>query len=144
MAFNGIHEPTLDAKNRLTVPAKFRPDLAGGLVLAFSLEPCLQVSATPEHERLATRALSGVTPYSAEARVLNRTFYGLSLPTELDSAGRIGIPKAFMEYAGLQKDVVIVGAGAYFEIWDRDRWSTYQPELIPAANQHIQTVAHPA
>ena len=144
MAFRGIHDHSLDAKNRLTVPARFRAQLAGPIVLSKGFERCLQVIPDAVYERIAESALSGVNPLSPEARDLNRHLYGNTLPTELDSAGRIMLPGPFLAYAGITKDAVLVGSGQWLEIWDRGTWQDYDTGLIERAAEHIASVGHPA
>jgi MraZ protein len=142
--FRGIHDHSLDAKNRLTVPSKFRAQLAGPIVLGKGLEPCLQVFPEAAFDQIAEAALAGVNPFSEQARELDRYFFGSFTPAELDSAGRIMLPKEFMEYAGITKDAKVVGAGRRLEIWDRARWQQYDAKLIPRANEHIERVGNAA
>ncbi len=144
MAFRGIHDHSLDAKNRLTVPARFRAQLAGPIVLGKGFERCLQVFPEAVYESIADAALAGVNPLSPQARDLNRHLYGNSMPTELDSAGRIMLPGPFLAHAGIEKDAVIVGAGQWLEIWDRATWQEYDTGLIGRAADHIASVGHPA
>ena len=144
MAFRGIHDHSLDAKNRLTVPSRFRAQLDGPIVLSKGLERCLQVFPEKVFDSIAEAALGGVNPLSPEARELDRYLFGSSVPTELDSAGRIMLPKDFLEYAGITKDAKVVGAGQRVEIWDRASWAEYDAELISRANDHIASVGHPA
>jgi MraZ protein len=144
LSFNGIHDHTLDAKNRLTVPAKSRPELAGGVSLTKGFEPCLQLWPAKDYERVTRAALEGLNPLGPEARALKRHLYGNTIATELDSAGRIMVPANFLQHAGITKDVVVVGSGEYLELWDREAWSTYDADLIARAADHIATVGHPA
>jgi MraZ protein len=144
LPFHGIHDHTLDAKNRLTVPARFRAELAGGVVLTKGFETCLQVFPAAMHQAIASSALQGVNPLSQQARDLNRHLFGNTHPTELDSAGRIMLPGPFLQHAGISKEAVIIGTGTGFEIWDRSRWQAYDTDLIPRANEHIANVVHPA
>ena len=144
MAFRGIHDHSLDAKNRLTVPSKFRAQLAGPIILSKGFERCLQVFPETDYDAIAERALAGVNPLSQEARDLNRHLYGNSTPAELDSAGRIMVPPPFLAHAGIEKDAVIVGAGQWLEIWDRTTWQEYDTVLIGRAADHIASVGHPA
>ena len=144
MAFRGIHDHSLDAKNRLTVPARFRAELAGPIVLGKGFERCLQVFPEKVYESIAEAALAGVNPLSPQARDLNRHLFGNTQPTELDSAGRIMVPGPFAAYAGIDKDCVIIGSGAYLEIWDRQTWNDYDAGLIGRAADHIAHVGHPA
>jgi MraZ protein len=144
LPFHGIHDHTLDAKNRLTVPARFRAELAGGLVLAKGFETCLQVYPASVHDEIARQALAGVNPLSGRARDLNRHLYGNTLSLELDSAGRIMVPPNFATYAHLNKDATLIGAGALFEIWDPTTWQRQESDLIARAAEHIESVGHPA
>jgi MraZ protein len=144
LLFYGNHPHTLDAKNRLTVPARFRPELSGGVVLAKGFEPCLQVYAATSYDTIVQAALAGVNPLSTEARELRRHLFGNTMHTELDGAGRIMVPGPFLAHAGITKKTVIVGAGECLEIWDEERWTRYDAELIPRAADHISNVGHPA
>ncbi len=144
MPFQGNHDHSLDAKNRLTVPAKSRPELAGGVSLVKGFERCLQVWPASDYERVTKQALEGLNPLSPQARDLKRHLYGNAMATELDSAGRINLPASFLQYAGITKDVVVIGSGEYLEVWDRDAWNTDDADLIPRAADHIASVGHPA
>jgi len=144
LPFHGNYDHSLDAKNRLTVPARFRADLAQGVVLAMGFERCLQVYPAAEYQQIAERALQGVNPMSLQARELRRHLYGNTLPTELDSAGRIMLPAPFAQYAGISKEVMVVGAGDCLEIWDRAAYDSHKVDLIARAAEHIESVAHTA
>jgi len=144
LAFRGIHDHSLDAKNRLTVPSKFRAQLAGPIVLGKGFEQCLQVFPEAVYESIADQALAGVNPLSPQARDLNRHLYGNSMPTELDSAGRIMLPVPFLAHASIGKEAVIVGAGPWLEIWDRATWQEYDTGLIGRAADHIENAGHAA
>ena len=129
MAFRGTFDHTLDAKNRLTVPSKFRGQLSDGVVLAQSVERCLTIWLPAAYEAYVDRALDQVNPMTAQYRDLERYFNGNAVETELDAAGRIMIPPNLMEWAGLRKDVVVIGTRKWLEIWDRDTWTTTNAEL---------------
>jgi MraZ protein len=143
LPFHGIHDHTLDAKNRLTVPARFRPELGHGVVLTKGFERCLQAYPAAEYDRIAEASLAGVNPLSPQARELRRHLYGNTFPTELDSAGRIMVPGPFLQYAGIARDVVVIGAGQCLELWDREAWGEYDSGLIERAADHIERVGHP-
>lgn len=129
MAFRGTFEYTLDAKNRLTVPARFRAELAGGVVLAKGLERCVALWTPAAYDEYTAAALQGLHPLSKEAQKLRRFFSANSLDTELDAAGRVMVPGFLLEHAGLSKDVVVTGSGDALEIWDRSTWTTYNDAL---------------
>jgi transcriptional regulator MraZ len=135
MAFRGTFDYTLDAKNRLTVPARFRAELAGGVVLAKGLERCIA---------LWTPGAYGLHPLSKEAQKLRRFFSANSLDTELDAAGRVMLPAFLLEHAGLSKDVVVTGAGDALEIWDRMTWTTYNDALASDVDEITASLGNTA
>ena len=84
MAFRGHFEHSLDAKNRLSIPARFRTSFAGGTVLAKDPEPCVAVWTPETHEGILERALGGLNPMGSEYRKLSRFYQGNSFEIELD------------------------------------------------------------
>jgi MraZ protein len=136
IAFRGTFEHALDAKHRLTIPAKFRAALAGGVVLAASMEttetaPRSMSIWTPEaYDEYTTAALAGISPLSPKARDLKRFFFNYSHDTELDSAHRVMIPPMLMEYAGLDKEVVVTGSGECLEVFDRTAYASYSADVL--------------
>jgi MraZ protein len=141
LAFRGQYEYTLDAKNRLTIPPKFRAPLAGGAVLAKSLDSCISIWTTNGWGEFTERALSSRDPFSAEARQLERYFHASSFDTQLDAAGRLMIPQPLLAYAGLRKEVVVVGNGNSIEVWDGKGWAKYARELDASAGEVAQRLA---
>ena len=144
MAFRGHFDYSLDAKNRLNVPAKFRAAFSSGVVLAKGLEPCVAVWAPDTFERWTESFLSNLNPVSPERRKLTRYFAGSSFDAELDSAGRVTLNGALIEHAGIQKEVVIVGNLDHIEIWDRDRWSEDQQALNAEVAGIAESLGHPS
>lgn len=146
MAFRGTFDHTLDAKNRLTVPARYRAALSDGVVLAMpvDLEPCIGVWRPEDYERYTERALAELPPLSTRLAELERFFYGSSHDTELDGAGRIMVPAFLGEHARLDRDVVVVGAGDRLELWDRGSWNQHRPALLDGVAQITARVDQPA
>jgi MraZ protein len=144
MAFRGTFDYTLDAKNRLTVPARFRAELAGGVVLAKGLERCVAVWTPAAYDEYTAAALQGLHPLSKEAQKLRRFFSANSLDTELDAAGRIMVPGFLLEHAGLSKDVVVTGSGDALEIWDRSTWATYNDALASDVDEITASLGNTA
>ncbi len=136
MIFRGTFEHALDAKHRLTVPSKFRAALSGGVVLAASPETTASAPRsiamwTPEeYEAYTGAALAGFSPISPEARDLRRFFFNYSHDTELDSAHRVMIPPSLLEYASLDREVVVVGSGECLEVFDRPRYAGYSDDVL--------------
>jgi MraZ protein len=146
LAFRGTYDHTLDAKNRLTVPARYRSALAGGVVMAITVDqsPCVGVWRPDDYDQYTGRALAQVPPLSAELTELQRFFFGSSSETELDAAGRIMVPSFLSNHAGLSKDVVVVGAGDRLELWDQVRWQDHRPALLSGVAEITARVGHPA
>ena len=136
MIFRGTFEHALDAKHRLTVPSKFRAALAEGAVLAKAseIEPgsprCVSIWTAEGYEEFTGRVLAGLNPLSPKARDLKRFFFNNSFDVELDSANRLMIPATLMEYAALDKNVVVAGSGECIELWDRDAYNAYQDGVM--------------
>jgi MraZ protein len=143
--FRGTFDHTLDAKNRLTVPARYRAALADGAVLAVpvDLKPCVGVWRPEEYERYSRRALAELPPLSPRLTELERFFYGNSQDAELDAAGRIMVPGFLGRHAELSKDVVVVGAGDRLELWDKGRWSEHRPTLLSGVAEVTARVDDP-
>jgi len=130
--FRGTFDHTLDAKNRLTVPARYRAALAEGVVLAMpvDLKPCVGIWRPEQYETYTQRALAELPLLSSRLTELERFFYGSSQDAELDAAGRIMVPGFLGDYAKLSKDVVVVGVGDRMELWDRGAWGGHRSTLL--------------
>ncbi len=144
MAFRGTFDHTLDAKNRLTVPSKFRAALADGVVLARGSERCLEVWPAGDYEELHGGALKGLNPIAPEARELRRRIFGGAFDTELDAAGRVMLAPKLIEHAGLGREVAIVGAGDCLEVWDRRAWVDHDQDSPARINELTQGLGHPS
>jgi MraZ protein len=141
LAFRGHYEYSLDAKNRLTIPAKFRAVLSGGLVLAKALEPCVAIWTPQGWDQFTERAIGNRDPFSAEARHLQRYFHAGSFDAQLDSAGRVMLPPPLLRHAALRKEVSVIGNYDAIEVWDRDAWRRYEQELDESASETAQRLA---
>ena len=146
MAFRGTFDHTLDAKSRLTVPARYRAALSEGVVMAMpvDLQPCVGVWRPQDYERYTERALAELPPLSPRLSELERFFYGSSQDAELDAAGRIMVPGFLSEHAALIKEVVVVGAGDRLELWDRGQWNDHRPTLLGGVAEITARVDNPA
>ena len=142
--FRGTYDHTLDAKNRLTVPARYRAALAEGVVMAMpvDLKPCVGVWRPAEYETYTRRALADLPPLSSRLTELERFFYGSSQDAELDAAGRIMIPSSLREEAHLAKDVVVVGVGDRLELWDKSVWNEHRSTLLTGVAEVTARVDH--
>ena len=137
--FLGTHTPKLDDKGRLILPAKFRDELADGLVIAKFQEHCLAVWPVSvfvemtKTVRSASSSQQGVRDYQ---RILAS---GASNETP-DRQGRITVPPDLRSYAGLDKDCVVVGAIDRVEVWNPAAWEQYSAEKEPAFAELNQTL----
>ena len=125
--FLGTYTPRLDEKGRIILPAKFRDELGKGLVLTRGQERCIYVFSVKEfeavHEQLRAAPMS-----SKQARDYIRVFLSGASDEVLDKQGRVTIPQPLRTYAGLDRDVTVIGAGSRAEIWDTEAWNSYLAE----------------
>lgn len=135
MAFLGQFEYTLDAKNRLTIPPKFRGALSDGIVLAKELDPC--VSIWPVNGWLAhtEQILGSRDQLDEDTRDLQRLIHAGAFEGQLDGAGRVMLPQALIERVSLDRDVTLIGNLNVIEVWGREQWAKRQPELDAQANE---------
>ena len=137
--FLGTHTPRLDEKGRLFLPAKYREELAGGLVITKGQERCLYVfphgGVRADHRGVARR------PVTAKAvRDYSRVFFASASDEMPDKQGRVTIPPGLRDYAALQRDCVVIGANTRLEIWDAVAWQAYeadQNEAFSAASEEV-------
>lgn len=122
--FLGTHTPRLDDKGRLILPAKFRDDLAGGVVITKGQDHCLYVFPIAEFRRLAEQLEAAPVTHKA-ARAYGRVFFASAHDEVPDKQGRVTIPAHLRQYAGLDRDVVVIGASSRVEIWDQRAWDAY-------------------
>ena len=137
--FFGTYTPKLDDKGRLILPAKFRDQLAGGLMVTRGQEHCLYVWPQAEVERITDRLREA--PVSNKAtRDYVRMFSSASSDETPDKQGRITIPPMLRTYAGLQKECVVIGAMNRVEIWDATAWAEYEASQEEAFSELSEDV----
>jgi MraZ protein len=150
MTFRGSFDYTLDSKNRLTIPAKFRATFADGIVLALrhDTQSCISVWRSDEFDEYVRTMLSSFHLLSTDYATLNRFYNSHSHEMELDSAGRVMVPAKLIEQTGLDKEVVVTGAGQCLEVWDRAAWTQQSGTLAAAVRQITERITeqlgHPA
>jgi MraZ protein len=137
--FLGTHSPRLDDKGRMFLPAKYREDLADGVVITKGQERCLYVFPAEEFARI-TESLRA-TPVTAKAvRDYTRVFFASASDEIPDKQGRVTIPPGLREYAGLQRECAVIGANTRLEIWDSAAWTAYvanQEDAFSAASEEV-------
>lgn len=122
--FLGTFSPKLDEKGRLILPAKFREELSHGLVVTRGQERCLYIFSRDEfevmHERIRNAPIT-----SKLSRDYLRVFLSGAHDETPDKQNRITLPGALRDYAGLDRDLVVIGAGSRAEIWNASAWQEY-------------------
>ncbi len=126
--FRGLTALTIDAKGRIAIPGRYREviseDTGGILVLTIAPEEsCLWLYGCSQWEEIESK-LSHLPSFSPAARRLQRLLIGHATELEMDKNGRILLPTLLREYAGLDKNIMMVGQGNKFELWDEERWRT--------------------
>ncbi|HEY7197981.1 MAG TPA: division/cell wall cluster transcriptional repressor MraZ [Gaiellaceae bacterium] len=137
----GEHEHALDDKNRLTLPARLRQSFSDGVVLARGMDGCLVVYTREGWDAFVESRLAGLDPFSREARQMSRFMFAGASESELDKQGRVMVPPALVEHAGLSREVVVAGVRDHLEIWDRAAWREQLKEVEGSAELVAERLA---
>lgn len=128
--FLGEYDHTLDDRGRITLPRKIRSELdEREVILSRGFDTCIFGFDKNSWEREAEKQL-GVSVTDGKGRELRRYFFAAAEKIEIDKLGRILLPALLKEYAGITSEVVVLGAGDHFEIWDKNRWNEYAAKLV--------------
>ena len=137
--FFGEFEYKIDEKGRVPIPPKFRSDLQEGVVLTPGIEKCIAAYPLSEWKKLADTLTTGsVTP--SKLRRLNRAIFATAFSVNIDGQGRIAVPTPARQYAGIKDDVVIAGANAYLELWNKEQWESEKATSQEQAWQIIESL----
>jgi MraZ protein len=120
--FLGEFEHTIDEKNRLTLPARFRDELAGGLVVTRGMDGCLYAYPAEQWNSLVESQLGSLNLLSRDDRMMQRYFFSGGAEAVPDKQGRIMLPAALIAHAKLGREVIVAGVHDHLEIWDRAAW----------------------
>lgn len=142
--FTSEYTCKLDAKGRLVLPARMKaslPNIASEeLFMREGFEPCLELYPLMEYKKIYSK-IAGLNEFNAEYRKLQRNFFRGSTTVELDASGRLLVPKSMLQYAQLNKDVIVVGMGNRMEIWNPEMYEKYiiqdPQELSELAEKHL-------
>ena len=137
----GEYEHTIDDKNRVTLPAKFRQAFADGVVLSRGMDGCIAAYTRDGWREQVEDRLARLDPLSREARTMRRFFFAGAADGELDRQGRLLIPPALMTHAQLDREVVVTGVHDHLEIWDRAAWRAQLAELEGSAEHVAERLA---
>lgn len=133
--FYGEYEHTIDRKGRIIIPSKFREVFKEHYVEKFyitrGLDKCLFVF-TEEEWRLQEQKFKSMSFTKAQARQFNRLYFSGAIDVTCDRQGRVLVPQYLKDYAGIKRDVVIVGVSNRIEIWARDGWKKYYEGAMPS------------
>lgn len=135
----GEYEHSLDVKGRLIMPAKLREDMGEKFIITKGLDGCLFGFSQNEwlrfEEKLKTLPLT-----NKNARDFVRFFLSGAIECEIDKQGRFLIASNLRDYANMEKDVVIIGVGTRLEIWNRDKWKTYNSNENISADEMAENM----
>jgi MraZ protein len=132
--FLGEFKHTLDEKSRITLPAKFRSRLAPGIVMTAGMERYVLVYPQDEFEKLAEQ-VNALPLTGKDSATLRRLLFVNANDAVPDKQGRVVMPEALREYAGIGTDVVIIGVGKFVEIWNPEEWQRARSEIQEHAAQ---------
>ena len=131
--FRGITQLSLDGKGRLAIPAKYRDGLvslcAGRLIVTADPSKCLLIYPQPAWEPIEQKLIS-LSSFDKKTRNLQRLLVGNATDVEMDNAGRVLVSPPLRKFAGLTKNVVLVGQGAKFELWDGEQWDLQMEDAL--------------
>ena len=137
--FFGEFDYKIDEKGRVPLPPKFRGELKGGVVLAPGIEECINAYPVSEWKKLADTLTTGsVTP--SKLRKLNRAVFATAFSLVIDGQGRIALPTALREHAGIEDEVIIVGVNTYLELWNKEQWESEKAASQEQAWQIIESL----
>lgn len=126
--FIGEYSHTLDDKNRLSIPVKFRANLAGGCVVTRGLDHCLWIYPKSNFEELAEK-ISSLPITQKNARSFSRLMLAGATELDLDKSGRVVLPKYLLEYASVNGKVNVNGVYDRIEIWPEDKWKEFKKDM---------------
>jgi MraZ protein len=137
----GEYDHSLDDKNRLAIPAKFREAFADGIVVTRGLDGCLYAYTRADWHKLVEGRLAELDMLSEAGRLIMRHFFSGATEAELDRQGRVGIPAALIESAKLGKEVTVAGVYDHLEIWDRATWRDQLTKVEGSAEDVAERLA---
>ncbi len=125
--FIGEYQHTLDPKNRIIMPSKFREKLGDSFVMTKGLDNCLFVYSSQEWT-IVEEKLKSLPMTNKDARAFVRFFFAGACECELDKQGRVLMPNNLKEYAKIDKELVIIGVSTRIEVWSREEWNKFNSD----------------
>ena len=139
--FYGEYEHTIDDKNRVTLPARFRDALDAGVVLARGIVKNIDVYPRASWDTNVAR-IAELDSLNREAREMKRFVFAGATVAELDKQGRVLLPPQLATHALLEKEVVLAGVHDHIEIWDRSEWATHLSAIEGSAGDVAERLAN--
>jgi MraZ protein len=137
--FLGEYQYKVDAKGRVPLPTRYREKLKDGVVLSEGPERCIVAYSQAEWEKVAA-GLSGGAMVPNKLRRLHRAVFASAYAMELDGQGRIALPSALRDRAGIRDELVIAGVNTYFELWNPEQWRVEKAASQEQAWQTIESL----
>lgn len=138
--FIGEYSHSIDDKGRVSVPVKFRDELAVGCILTRGLDGCLWVYSTEEWAKIAEN-IAGMPVTQKNARSFARFILSGAMDMKIDKAGRINLPKYLADYAEIKSKVVITGMHNRLEIWSAEKWQSFKEEMESNSEEVAENLA---
>lgn len=137
--FLGEHQHIVDKKGRLIIPSSFREGLGEKFILTKGLDTCLFIYPMDEWKILEQK-MRALPMTRSDARAFTRFFFSGAAECEIDKQGRILVPANLREYAGIEKDVVVIGVSFRVEIWNRERWEVYNKDAVSSVEDIAEKI----
>ncbi len=138
--FLGRHAHTLDSKGRMAVPARFRDELADGLVVTRGVDHCLAIYPISQWNELAAN-IDALPVSDADARTFRRMIFAEAIDLVPDGQGRILIPPELRAFAGLEREAVVIGVHSFIEVWSPERWNAARETFDANGSAIVQRLA---
>ena len=138
--FSGVNHLNLDPKNRLAIPARYRDALlvdSGQVVISLDSAQCLQIYPLQEWEIVRTKIQNLPNSIHPVVKSYQRLVLGHAEQTELDKAGRVLLPATLKQMVGLERELVLVGMGNRFELWDKNKWQAETEKALQASAEDL-------
>ena len=129
----GEYKHSIDEKNRMSLPSKFRKELGKKVVATYGLEQCLFIYEISEWNRIAEE-ISKLGMLKSDTREFNRFMFGGAVEIEIDSLGRILVPEYLKKYADIKSQATVIGVHKRLEIWNEKKWEDYKMKAVSKAD----------
>ncbi len=137
--FYGEFDYKIDLKGRVPFPPRFRSLLKNGVILTAGMEGCITAYPLPEWQKIAA-TLTGGSVTRSKLRKLNRAIFATAFSAAVDGQGRVALPLPLRQYAGIEDEVVIVGANNCLELWNREQWEAEKADSQEQAWRIIESL----